>query len=222
MRWIMTGFATVLALSNGLASVAVRVALRPVDVVKKLLDIVLGDVLLVASLPVLAVCAVIIKVSSRGPVFFKQTRVGQHGESFTIYKLRTMRDGAESDTGAVWAADNDPRVIGACRWMRWSHVDELPQLFNVFKGEMSLVGPRPERAEILADLKKRYPNVRKRLAVLPGITGLAQVRWSYDTTPERFGHKLAADLEYIEKRDLLLDLRILLATVPKFVDRKAK
>jgi hypothetical protein len=120
--------------------------------------------LLLAALPVLLLCAVLIKLSSRGPVFYVQARVGKGGEIFNMYKLRTMRSDAEIDTGAVWAAKDDPRIIPGCRWMRHSHVDELPQLINVIKGQMSLVGPRPERPGILAELEKVYPDVRRRLS----------------------------------------------------------
>jgi lipopolysaccharide/colanic/teichoic acid biosynthesis glycosyltransferase len=164
---------------------------------------------------------VLIKLSSRGPVFYVQARVGKGGEIFNMYKLRTMRSDAEIDTGAVWAAKDDPRIIPGCRWMRHSHVDELPQLINVIKGQMSLVGPRPERPGILAELEKVYPDVRKRLTVRPGITGLSQVRNGYDTSVGSFRRKLAADLEYIEKRRWSQELRILMATVPRLSDKQA-
>jgi lipopolysaccharide/colanic/teichoic acid biosynthesis glycosyltransferase len=154
-------------------------------------------------------------------VFFCQTRLGKNGKPFRMFKLRTMYSSAESASGAVWAERNDPRVVPSCRWMRRSHVDELPQLINVVRGDMSLIGPRPERPEILAELEKTYPDIRRRLAVRPGITGLAQVRCGYDTSVEAFRNKLKADLEYIERRNWLTEIRILAATVTKLNDRAA-
>jgi lipopolysaccharide/colanic/teichoic acid biosynthesis glycosyltransferase len=138
-----------------------------------------------------------------------------------MYKMRTMYTDAESATGAVWASQGDLRIVPGCRWMRRSHVDELPQLINVVRGDMSLVGPRPERWKILSELERVYPDIRKRLAVRPGITGLAQVRNGYDTTIEAFRSKLEADLEYIERRTWSMEFRILAATVGKLNDRAA-
>ena len=128
---------------------------------------------------------------------------------------------SEAVSGAKWAEQNDPRIVNSCRWMRISHMDELPQILNVIKGEMSLVGPRPERREILEELEKTYPNVRERLAVRPGITGLAQVRNGYDSTVEGFGAKLRSDLEYIRNRSWREEIRILLATFGKVYDKQA-
>lgn len=207
---------------EGLLRLAVRPGYRGYAAVKRGVDVVLGVVALILLSPVLGICAAIIKLSSKGPVLHTQIRAAKHGRLFNMYKLRTMRMDAEFSTGAVWASDEDPRVIPACRWMRRSHVDELPQLMNVMLGQMSLVGPRPERPEILEDLTRHYPNAKMRLAVPPGITGLAQIRWGYDTTPQRFRRKLQADLEYIVNRRLTLDARIIFATVPKFVDRQSK
>ena len=218
----LPGYLAVFAVGSGVAGVAVRVALSEERFTKRALDVLLGSVALILSLPLLAVCAVIIKLSSPGPVVLRQRRVGKGGNRFTLYKLRTMRTNAESASRAVWAGDQDPRVVRTCRWMRRSHVDELLQLINVLRGEMSLVGPRPEREEILSALAGRYPHIRRRLAVRPGITGLAQIRWGYDTTPARFVRKFRADMEYIERQGVFLDLWILLATVPKFVDGRTK
>ena len=187
----------------------------------RVVEILIASVALVLSVPLLLVCAVIIKVSSPGPVIFTQTRVGKDGQSFKMFKLRTMRDNCERN-GAVWASDEDPRVVRSCHWMRRSHIDELPQLINILKGQMALVGPRPERADILDDLESLYPNIRSRLAVRPGLTGLAQIRWGYDTTPARFRRKLSADLEYIRNRSLSLNLRIIAGTFPKFFDGSSK
>lgn len=165
---------TIIGFGAGFLALTSHLARRYFDVAKEVADIVLGFLALVLSLPVLIVCAAIIKLSRSGPVLYRQQRVGKNGRLFKMYKLRTMYANAESATGAVWAARGDPRVLPACRWMRRSHVDELPQLINVIRGDMSLVGPRPERPEILSQLEKTYPGVRKRLAVRPGITGLCK------------------------------------------------
>jgi lipopolysaccharide/colanic/teichoic acid biosynthesis glycosyltransferase len=205
----------------GILGLMGHLARRYFDLAKEIFDIVLGFALLVLALPLLAVCALVIRLSSKGPAIFRQTRVGKDGRAFTMYKLRTMYPDAESATGAVWARPGDPRVIPACRWMRRSHVDELPQLVNVVNGTMSLIGPRPERPEILAELEKAYPNVTKRLGVRPGITGLAQVRNGYDTSVDAFREKLKSDLEYIERRNWLTEFRILAGTVTKLNDHAA-
>ncbi|HUT61711.1 MAG TPA: sugar transferase [Phycisphaerae bacterium] len=209
---------TVLGFVAGLGTLGLYLAKRFFEVAKEVVDIVLGFIVLVVSLPLLAVCALLIKLSSRGPVFYRQRRVGRGGKVFRMYKLRTMRDDAEARSGAVWAEDNDPRVVPACRWMRRSHVDELPQLINVIKGEMSLVGPRPERPELVAKLEKACPEFNKRHMVRPGITGLAQLRNGYEASVEGARRKLQVDLEYIEKRNWGTELRILAGTLTKFVN----
>ena len=213
---------TIIGFGAGFLALTSHLARRYFDVAKEVADIVLGFLALVLCLPVLILCAAIIKLSRSGPVLYRQQRVGKNGRLFKMYKLRTMYANAESATGAVWAARGDPRVLPACRWMRRSHVDELPQLINVIRGDMSLVGPRPERPEILSQLEKTYPGIRKRLAVRPGITGLAQVRNGYDTSVEAFRTKLEADLEYIERRNWSTELRILAATMGKLNDRTAR
>lgn len=188
---------------------------------KDVLDPILAVVCLILVLPVVAIAALLIKLSSRGPLIYTQVRVGKDGAQFKMYKLRTMYTDAESCTGPVWATKNDPRVIPACRWMRRSHVDELPQLINVIKGEMSLVGPRPERPEITEQLELIFPDYRHRLAVKPGITGLAQVRHGYCAGIGSIRKKLTADLEYIERANWLLELGILARTITAFNDRGA-
>jgi len=213
---------TLIGVGAGTVTLLGHLARRYFQTAKEVVDVLLGFALGICALPILAVSALIIKLSGKGPVFISQSRVGKDGKVFGMYKLRTMYVHAESASGAVWAEDNDPRVMPACRWMRRSHIDELPQLLNVIKGQMSIVGPRPERPEIMAELEKAHPTVRKRLAVKPGITGLAQVRNGYDTSVDAFRHKLAADLEYIEKRKWRLEARILLSTLPKLRDRKSR
>jgi len=213
---------TLVALGGGLLGLGAHLARRYFELAKEVMDVTLGFVALILFIPVAALCALLIKVSDGGPIFYTQTRLGKDGRPFRLYKLRTMFVNAESATGAIWAKDDDPRVMPLCRWMRSSHVDELPQLVNVIRGDMSLVGPRPERPEILSDLEKVYPEIRKRLAVRPGITGLAQVTKGYDTTVEGFRSKLKSDLEYIERRRWSMEIRILAATLSKFHDRMAK
>jgi len=212
---------TVIAVGTGVMGLGAHLAKRYFDAAKEVIDIVLGAMAFVLTLPLLVFCMVLVKFSSRGPIFYTQVRVGKDGREFTMYKFRTMRSDAEALSGAKWAEQDDPRIVKSCRWMRISHVDELPQILNVIRGEMSLVGPRPERLEILEKLEKTYPNVRKRLAVRPGITGLAQVRNGYDATVEGFGAKLESDLEYIENRGWRNELRILLATFGKVYDKQA-
>lgn len=212
----------VISVLGGIAAVIVCLSRRYFIATKEVLDILLAPILLVLVSPLILAAAIIIKTSSRGPLIYSQIRVGKYGKLFRIYKLRTMYVNAESTTGPVWACRDDPRVIPACRWMRRSHVDELPQLFNVIRGEMSLVGPRPERPEILDELEKLYPDVRKRLLVKPGITGLAQVRHGYDTGVEGVRRKLIADLEYIEKTRWSMELSILVRTFTKLNDKEAR
>jgi lipopolysaccharide/colanic/teichoic acid biosynthesis glycosyltransferase len=213
---------TLLSAGAGIFGLAIHLARRYFELGKEILDISMGFVLLVVLTPVFAVCAAIIKLSSKGPVFYTQTRVGKNGKTFLMYKLRTMYSDAESGTGPVWASQDDPRTVPTCRWMRRTHADELPQLVNVIKGDMSLIGPRPERPEILANLEQAYPSIRKRLAVRPGITGLAQVRDGYDTSVEAFSKKLDADLEYIEGRKWSLEFKIFAGTLTKLNDRTAR
>ncbi len=189
---------------------------------KRILDVVLASILAVVFAPLVLVCALIIRLSSRGPVLLRQTRLGKDGQPFAMLKLRTMFEGAEAKSGPVRAAHMDQRVLPACRWMRRSHLDELPQLINVLRGEMSLVGPRPERPEIVQDIYTRLPQFRHRLEVRPGITGLAQVRNGYDTCMDAVRHKLQYDLEYIRRRSWLLELGILLRTFTKFYDPAAR
>lgn len=212
---------TMVAVSTSVAGLGTYLARRYFETAKEIFDIVAGMIAFIVFLPVMAMCALLIKVSSRGPVFYKQVRLGRDGVPFTMFKFRTMHVDSEVSSGAVWAQQKDPRVIPACRWMRISHVDELPQLLNVIKGDMSLIGPRPERPEILDDLERTYPHVRKRLTVRPGITGLAQLRNGYDTSVEGFEKKLSADLEYIRNRNWAMELWIILATFRRFYDNKA-
>jgi exopolysaccharide biosynthesis polyprenyl glycosylphosphotransferase len=185
--------------------------------IKGILDKGIAGVLLMLSLPILCVAAVLIKVTSLGPVLYCQQRVGQGGKAFTLYKLRTMVDGAEQETGPVLAGPEDERVTWIGRFLRDSRIDEIPQLFNVLNGTMSLVGPRPERPEFVGDFLRTIPGYAERLQVKPGLTGLAQVDGEYHTTPE---YKLKYDLAYIYNHSLWLDMRIMAETVKVMLARR--
>ena len=169
-------------------------------------------VLLVLTFPLIALAAILVKLTSPGPAIYRQTRVGRKGRLFTILKFRTMLYDCEALTGPRWSVPNDPRVTWIGRLLRSSHLDELPQLVNVLRGDMSLIGPRPERPEFLPHLYQTIPGYPNRLAVRPGVTGLAQVNLPPDTSLASVRLKLAYDLCYIRNLSFLLDLRILLAT----------
>jgi lipopolysaccharide/colanic/teichoic acid biosynthesis glycosyltransferase len=183
--------------------------------IKGALDLLLALVLLVLAAPVIGLTALLVKLTSRGPALYSQTRVGRYGRPYAIYKIRTMYHQCEQRTGPCWAVPKDPRVTPLGRFLRWAHIDELPQLWNVLRGDMSLVGPRPERPEFFPHLEKHVPFYRERLAVRPGVTGLAQVQRPADTDVESVRKKLAYDLYYVQNMSLYLDLRILLSTALK-------
>lgn len=167
-------------------------------------------ILLILLLPFLFILAVIVKVTSSGPIIFSQERVGKDEKSFWIYKFRTMIEGAEVNTGPILATENDDRITGIGRFMRRYRLDELPQLINVLKGDMSFVGPRAERPFFVRQFKKLIPGYAERFRIKPGITGLAQISGSYATTP---ANKLKYDLIYIYHQSLFLDLKIFFSTV---------
>lgn len=180
------------------------------------LDIVGSLIMLAIASPVILLIAVLVRVTSPGPVLFKQRRVGKYGKIFVLYKFRTMVKDAEKNTGPVWAAKDDQRVTCLGKLLRRTRFDELPQLFNVLRGDMSLVGPRPERPFFV----RRHRALQGvRLAVKPGVTGLAQVRADYDLKPE---HKLKYDYLYIQKRSFLFNAYILLKTIPVVLLRRGR
>ena len=181
--------------------------------VKRLFDISATAILLVFTLPIMAIMALSISIESRGPVIYRQDRVGRGGRKFTLLKFRSMGLDAEKDGRPSWAVANDARVTRVGRFMRRTRIDELPQLINVLRGEMSLVGPRPERPEFVAMLTEQIPFYAVRHSVKPGITGWAQVRYSYGSTIEHAVKKLEYDLYYVKNHTLLLDLLILIDTV---------
>jgi sugar transferase (PEP-CTERM system associated) len=193
---------------------------RLIAATKRVLDIVSSVVGLTLALPVMAVVAVSVKCASRGPALYHQRRVGQHGREFTIHKFRTMRTDAEAKTGAVWASANDSRVFPLGRVLRKTRLDELPQLWNVLCGEMSLVGPRPERPEFVAQLAQQIPFYGQRHVVKPGVTGWAQVCYSYGASVEDAMEKLQYDLFYIKNQSLALDLAVILYTIKIVVRRR--
>lgn len=179
---------------------------------KTFADRALAAVLLVATAPLMLLMMAIVKLTSRGPAIYTQPRVGLGGRTFVIYKIRSMYQDAEARSGAMWSVGRDPRVTPIGRILRQTHLDELPQLWNIFRGEMSLVGPRPERPEMIEKLAGEIPGYRGRLAVLPGLTGLAQVYLPPDAEVEDVRRKLVLDLYYIRHIGLWLDFRLLLST----------
>ena len=217
-------------------------ATLPTEPLRRVLSVSVAAVGLLLAAPLMAVIAVGIKLTSRGPVFFKQTRVGLDrraglppsrdnrrdadcgGKPFSIFKFRTMATNGHGSNGnadlQVWAQPNDPRVTRIGRFLRLYRLDELPQLLNVLLGDMDIVGPRPEQPAIFADLRTQIDRYQERQRVRPGITGWAQINLNYDTTVESVRAKVRYDLEYVERRSLFEDLRIMLLTVPVVVFKR--
>jgi lipopolysaccharide/colanic/teichoic acid biosynthesis glycosyltransferase len=205
---------------------------------RRAMNIILAVVAVFMALPLLLLIAVAIKLTSRGPVLYTQERVGLDrralgaeagnrrrtrdlgGRPFTIYKFRTMWVDAERRTGAVWATQNDPRITPVGRFLRQYRLDELPQLLNVMRGEMNIVGPRPERPTIFAELREHIAEYPLRQRAKPGITGLAQIHHHYDRSLDDVRTKVRYDLEYIRRQGLWEDLRIMLQTIPVILFRR--
>jgi len=205
--------------------------------VSRALNIVIAAVGLVVLAPLIALIALATKLTSRGPVLYSQTRVGvdrrwrfarncdrrlydHGGRLFTMYKFRTMQVNAEPDGRAVWASKADPRVTLIGRFLRGTRLDEVPQLWNVLRGDMNIVGPRPERPTIVAELRRHIPEYQQRQRVKPGITGWAQVNQSYDACLDDVRQKVQFDLEYVRRQGVMEDLRIMSMTVPVILFRK--
>jgi lipopolysaccharide/colanic/teichoic acid biosynthesis glycosyltransferase len=167
----------------------------------------------IVAAPVIVLAALLVKLTSQGPAFYSQTRVGRNGRHYKLFKLRSMRHDCEKTSGACWSTAGDPRVTPVGRFLRSSHIDELPQLLNVLVGDMSLVGPRPERPEFFPQLEDALPLYRSRLLVRPGVTGLAQVQLPPDSDLESVRRKIAYDLYYVQHYTPRLDFQLLLATV---------
>ena len=208
------------------------------ELVRYAVNVVLAAIALVIVSPVMLVVALLVKLTSRGPVLYTQTRVGldrrqgrgltdHHrraldicGKPFTIYKFRTMFVDAERNTGPVWATKGDPRITPVGRFLRQYRLDELPQLINVIRGEMNVVGPRPERPAIFAELRQSISEYALRQRAKPGITGLAQINQHYDECLDDVRRKVEYDLEYIQRQSLVEDLKIMLKTVPVVLLRR--
>jgi lipopolysaccharide/colanic/teichoic acid biosynthesis glycosyltransferase len=198
----------------------------------RVMNVIIAGLALFIALPLLLMIAVAIKLTSRGSVLYTQERIGldrrtagkdtDHprrtrdlgGRPFTMYKFRTMRVDAERATGAVWATQNDPRITPVGRFLRQYRLDEIPQLLNVMRGEMNIVGPRPERPTIFAELREHIAEYPLRQRAKPGITGLAQIHHHYDRSVDDVRTKVRYDLEYIRRRSLGQDIRIMLQTIP--------
>jgi lipopolysaccharide/colanic/teichoic acid biosynthesis glycosyltransferase len=215
-----------------------RAALTTRDLVRYAANLSLAALALITVAPIMFVIAALIKLTSRGPVLYTQTRVGldrrrespwgvnhrraldMGGKPFTIYKFRTMYTNAEAGTGPVWATKDDPRITPVGRFLRQYRLDELPQLVNVIRGEMNLVGPRPERPAIFAELRQNISEYALRQRAKPGITGLAQINQHYDESLEDVRRKVEFDLQYIRRQGLLEDLKIMLKTIPVVLLRR--
>jgi lipopolysaccharide/colanic/teichoic acid biosynthesis glycosyltransferase len=181
---------------------------------KPVIDWILAAVLLVVLAPIMLLAMAAVLLTSRGPVIYSQERLGRNAKRFRIFKIRSMHHRCEASTGPVWALrSGDPRVTLVGRFLRKTHIDEFPQLWNVLRREMSLVGPRPERPEFVSELETAIPRYRDRMLVRPGITGLAQVQLPPDTTLDDVKRKLTCDLYYVHRASLWLDVRILLSTI---------
>lgn len=184
---------------------------RPYIWIKPAIDVAVAGLLLTVALPVLLLAGLLVKLTSRGPILYSQTRVGSLGRPFRIYKIRTMYHDSEA-AGARWCAKADPRVTFVGRILRKTHIDELPQLWNILRRDMSLIGPRPERPEFIPVLEQAIEGYMGRLAIRPGLTGLAQIQLPPDTNLQSVRRKLALDLVYIQRRSFWLDLRLYVGT----------
>lgn len=179
------------------------------DLYQRILDIILSLIGLIIGIPLMLIFGIFIKFEDKGPMTYKQERVGKNGRVFYIYKLRSMRTDAEK-FGAKWADKDDPRITNVGKFIRKTRIDELPQLFNILKGDMSIIGPRPERPSFTAQFNEEIPGFINRLAIKPGLTGWAQVNGGYEITPKQ---KFKEDMYYIRNRSVSLDIKILFKTV---------
>lgn len=180
-----------------------RIYTRTLDIISSLLGLFIGT-------PLVIIFGLLIKLEDGGPIFYKQERLGKDEKRFFIYKLRSMRVDAEKIGGAQWAQKNDPRITKVGNFIRKTRIDEIPQLVNILKGDMSLIGPRPERPELTYQFDNEIPGFLLRTTVKPGLTGLAQVNGGYEISPEE---KLKWDIEYIKNRNILIDIKIIFATI---------
>lgn len=179
------------------------------EMCKRVFDVVFSFLALIVAVPFIIIFGLLIRLESEGNIIYKQERVGLHGKVFTIYKLRSMYTNAER-SGAVWAQKDDPRITKVGKFIRKTRIDELPQIYNVLKGEMSIIGPRPERPGLTCEFEKEIPGFVERVSIKPGLTGWAQINGGYDLTPSE---KFELDMEYIRRRGFYMDLIILLKTI---------
>lgn len=179
------------------------------EILKRAIDIILSVVGVIIGIPIIIIFGCLIKLEDKGPIFYTQERLGKNGTIFNIYKLRSMRIDAEKN-GATWAQKNDCRITNVGKFIRKTRIDEIPQLINILKGDMSIVGPRPERAIFTYEFNKEIPGFINRLMVKPGLTGWAQVNGGYEMSPRE---KFKADMYYIENKGILIDLSIIIKTV---------
>ncbi len=193
---------------------------RVLNNAKRVLDVTAALIGLVLAAPIMAIVGVVVRLTSEGSVLYRQQRVGQHGRVFHVVKFRSMRQNAEAGTGAVWASKNDQRITPVGRFLRRARLDELPQLWNVLVGDMSLVGPRPERPEFVKQLTEQIPFYGQRHIVRPGLTGWAQVRYTYGSSVEDAMEKLQYDLFYIKNLSIPLDLFVIFSTVKTVLLRR--
>jgi len=182
------------------------------QIAKRVIDIISAIFLLIITLPIILITAILIKIESKGPVVYKQKRTGQYNEEFKVIKFRSMYSDAEA-SGAQWAKKNDNRITKIGRFIRKTRIDELPQFINVLRGEMSMVGPRPEREVFISDLEKVIKYYRFRHAVKPGITGLAQISYPYGASVEDAIWKHKYDIHYIKHHSTFVDLKIMIKTI---------
>jgi len=190
------------------------------EALKRVMDVILAVPVAIVTLALYLFVALAIKISSRGPVLYSQVRIGKMGKPFRIWKFRTMRQDAEADGKPHWATQKDPRITGVGRFLRTTRIDELPQIWNVLKGDMSLIGPRPERPEFVEELTRQMPYYALRHLTRPGLTGWAQVKFPYAGTVEDNLQKLQFDLYYIKHRSLIIDAAIILRTVGVMLRRQ--
>jgi len=192
------------------------------SLLKRNIDIVLSIFSMILLLPLFLALALIVGLNSTGGIIYKQIRLGKNGKSFNLYKFRTMHINSEINTGPIWADKNDSRITREGKILRKFHLDEIPQLYNVFKGHMSIVGPRPERPHIVNILKKEIPSYTHRMRVKPGITGWAQIMGGYDATMADVNLKLKHDIFYIENMSIFMDLKIMFMTILAVIKGKGQ
>lgn len=205
--------ATIALFSGGFISMLASFFRRTYGVVKRVFDIFAAIVGIIATLPITLITSILIRLTSKGAIFYSQVRVGKDGKTFRMYKFRTMKVDAEKNTGPVWASKDDNRLTPIGSFLRKMRIDELPQFINILQGDMSLIGPRPERPLFVNQLKDQVHNYEKRLSVKPGITGLAQVRHRYDESLKDVKRKVKYDLFYIKNMNIWHDMGIVFRTV---------